>query len=270
MKCQYCGLDVDLPFKCPFCGKYFCSEHRLPEFHACQGIKRGSLYHGVPSGRWDETFKVSISRRFASSFSRLLYRVSSPVELVHLTLGVLLVMLVGLSISFVEMRLMNLLLMFYLALMFASSFILHELGHKFTAKYYGLWAEFRLSLIGVIITLISIFSPIIKIISPGAVIISGEATRENLGKIAISGPIINISLSMLLLALNLTLDIPSLFKIILAWGSIVNAYIAVFNLIPFGFLDGAKILWWNKYAWMMSFLMALTLAIVNLVLQGNY
>ncbi|MEM2341068.1 MAG: AN1-type zinc finger domain-containing protein [Candidatus Bathyarchaeia archaeon] len=262
MKCQYCGLDVDLPFKCPFCGRYFCAEHRLPEFHVCQGIKRGPLYHGVPLGRLDETIKVSILRRFSPGFFRFLHHVSSLVELAHLTLGVLLVMLVGFSLSFSEIH-VNLPSAFYLALIFTLSFILHEIGHKFTAKYYGLWAEFRLSLIGIMITLISVFSPIIKIISPGAVVISGEATRENLGKIALSGPIINISLSILLLALNLTLN--TSFKIILAWGSIVNAYVAVFNLIPFGFLDGAKIFWWNKYVWIISFLMALTLVAINLI-----
>ncbi|RLG97981.1 rhomboid family intramembrane serine protease, partial [Candidatus Bathyarchaeota archaeon] len=33
MKCQYCGAEEPLPFKCPFCGGYFCVEHRLPENH---------------------------------------------------------------------------------------------------------------------------------------------------------------------------------------------------------------------------------------------
>ncbi|MCD6445211.1 hypothetical protein J7L49_00270 [Candidatus Bathyarchaeota archaeon] len=34
-KCEYCGKEVDLPFKCPFCGHLFCIEHRLPEKHNC-------------------------------------------------------------------------------------------------------------------------------------------------------------------------------------------------------------------------------------------
>jgi len=34
-KCEYCGKEVELPFKCNFCGNYFCLEHRLPENHNC-------------------------------------------------------------------------------------------------------------------------------------------------------------------------------------------------------------------------------------------
>jgi len=33
--CQFCGGQVLLPFQCPFCMKYFCIEHRLPEKHSC-------------------------------------------------------------------------------------------------------------------------------------------------------------------------------------------------------------------------------------------
>ena len=34
-KCEYCGKEVLLPFRCHFCGGYFCLEHRLPENHDC-------------------------------------------------------------------------------------------------------------------------------------------------------------------------------------------------------------------------------------------
>ena len=34
-KCEYCGKEVLLPFRCHFCGGYFCLEHRLPENHNC-------------------------------------------------------------------------------------------------------------------------------------------------------------------------------------------------------------------------------------------
>ena len=33
--CYYCGREVDLPFRCPYCGLTFCSDHRLPEQHNC-------------------------------------------------------------------------------------------------------------------------------------------------------------------------------------------------------------------------------------------
>jgi len=39
-KCHYCKrLIKELPFKCSFCGKYYCPEHRLPEKHKCRGLK---------------------------------------------------------------------------------------------------------------------------------------------------------------------------------------------------------------------------------------
>jgi len=34
-KCEYCGAEVEFPFKCNYCGKYFCEAHRLLENHNC-------------------------------------------------------------------------------------------------------------------------------------------------------------------------------------------------------------------------------------------
>jgi hypothetical protein len=46
-KCEYCGVDVELPFECNFCGGYFCMEHRLPENHRCS-----SAPARTPLGHW--------------------------------------------------------------------------------------------------------------------------------------------------------------------------------------------------------------------------
>ncbi|MFZ1039454.1 MAG: AN1-type zinc finger protein, partial [Candidatus Bathyarchaeia archaeon] len=35
MSCDKCQKEVFLPFRCPYCGGSFCSEHRLPENHDC-------------------------------------------------------------------------------------------------------------------------------------------------------------------------------------------------------------------------------------------
>ncbi len=37
-KCQYCGKEVKLPYRCNYCGGFFCDDHRLPPKHDCQGI----------------------------------------------------------------------------------------------------------------------------------------------------------------------------------------------------------------------------------------
>ena len=36
VKCDVCGRETGLPFKCTYCGGAFCPEHRLPENHSCE------------------------------------------------------------------------------------------------------------------------------------------------------------------------------------------------------------------------------------------
>ncbi|MBO8182777.1 MAG: hypothetical protein H0Z28_08300 [Archaeoglobus sp.] len=37
--CDFCGNEITLPYKCPFCGGSFCDDHRLPPNHDCIGIE---------------------------------------------------------------------------------------------------------------------------------------------------------------------------------------------------------------------------------------
>jgi hypothetical protein len=37
--CSLCGTSALMGFTCSYCHDYFCAEHRLPEKHACRGIK---------------------------------------------------------------------------------------------------------------------------------------------------------------------------------------------------------------------------------------
>jgi len=39
-KCDVCGKEEYLPYKCKYCGGTFCVEHRLPEKHNCPGIRK--------------------------------------------------------------------------------------------------------------------------------------------------------------------------------------------------------------------------------------
>ena len=141
-----------------------------------------------------------------------------------------------------------------LSIAFMLSFILHELAHKFSAQHFNLWAEFRLTLQGALITLISMFLPF-KLISPGAVMIAGAGTKETVGKTAISGPVTNIILStscILIAALG-----QSLFLVV----AFINAFLAAFNLIPFGIMDGLKVFRWNKPVWATVFAAAAILTV---------
>lgn len=184
----------------------------------------------------------------------------SPMELKHLIPAALLIIGIGFSIVFYN----NYFNYNYFtsvgwgwtetsifAVLLTASFLIHEMAHKVTAQRSGLWAEFRLTTWGAIITLISVFTPL-RLISPGAVMIAGPARREDVGKISIAGPAVNLSISVVMLAAALvTTSLP--YYVLFFWIASFNAFIAVFNLIPFGILDGHKIFSWNKAVWAAAF-----------------
>jgi Zn-dependent protease len=176
----------------------------------------------------------------------------------HLTIAALLVVGIGLSIGFYSNYGYAMLIAF--AVILTASFLLHEIAHKIVAQREGLWAEFRLTLIGAILTLISVITPVLKIISPGAVMISGLADTRYAGKISIAGPATNMALSTMFLAL--TFLFPQ-YAAILALVAFFNAWIAVFNLIPIGILDGFKVFTWNKKNWALAFIVSVILLIFS-------
>jgi len=54
-KCSYCRRIIrDLPFKCRYCGKYYCSKHRLPEDHKCHELEE---YKKGNKERWKKIIK---------------------------------------------------------------------------------------------------------------------------------------------------------------------------------------------------------------------
>jgi Zn-dependent protease len=159
----------------------------------------------------------------------------------------------GVGFTYFLTTVTDLLSLSILSIAFTLSFLLHEIAHKFSAQYFNIWAEFRLTMQGALITLISIFLPF-KIISPGAVMLVGSGTRETVGKTAVSGPVTNIIISTfcIMIAAITTAD---LFLIV----AFINALLAVFNLIPFGILDGLKVFKWNKTIWAVAFAAAIVL-----------
>lgn len=195
----------------------------------------------------------------------------SPTEIRHLALSVLLVMGVGFSIFFdlfdPSFSLPSLLsspeILIGSSSVFVSVFLLHEIAHKLVAQRYGLWAEFRLTMFGALITLISIFSPFFKIISPGAVMIAGFADKDTVGKTAVAGPATNLVLSIVSFAFYLFLPRP--FATVALLSAAFNAWIALFNLIPLGILDGWKVFNWNKIVWIMVFAASVALTILTFV-----
>ena len=141
-----------------------------------------------------------------------------------------------------------------MVLIVVLSFFTHELGHKFTAQRMGLWSEYRMFPMGLIIAvLMSMFGFLFA--APGVVYIRGFVDKEQDGKISMAGPATNIVLAVVGLALAIALNgQPLMVPFYLLF--ILNASLALFNLLPFGILDGAKILRWNTAVWTLMIIIA--------------
>jgi Zn-dependent protease len=250
-----------LPFRCPYCNGYFCSSHRLPENHECPEIWRARApREAAPrvtiESRTPYEYKVTFEPRPSAKTFWF-----SPTEIRHLTISALLVTAVGFSL--VRFQFVGTDVLIGSALVFVSVFLLHEVAHKLTAQHFGLWAEFRLTLFGALLTLISIISPF-KIISPGAVMIAGYADKEIVGKTAMAGPATNLLLSAVsFLSFVYLPDLPKSFSTIILLSAVFNAWIALFNLFPFGILDGWKVFNWDKKVWAIAFALSVVLTFLS-------
>jgi len=125
-------------------------------------------------------------------------------------------------------------------------FLLHELAHKFVARRYGCLAEFRAfdQMLYLAVGLAAFIGFIFA--APGAVMISGMVTRKENGIISLAGPLMNYVLAGLFFAAGIF--IPA-FVSVFSLGFGINAWLGLFNLLPFGNFDGRKIFDWNKVIW---------------------
>ena len=146
----------------------------------------------------------------------------------------------------------------------APAFVLHEIGHKIIAKYYGCWAEFRADpkglQTGILISAITGF----LFMAPGAVMVAGMVSKKQNGHIAIAGPLVNLSLFIVGIPLGILLfilfgitasepvlntsgiSINGICYMFVQWWLGVNAFLGLFNMIPYGPLDGLKIKGWSE------------------------
>lgn len=130
------------------------------------------------------------------------------------------------------------------------AFLFHELAHKFVAQRFGVAAYYKMSPQLLLLSLVTMILPF-KFVAPGAVVIEPykfgrwgyrvkHLTPNELGLIAVSGILVNLFFALTLRLVN----IPIIQTI-----AVLNAWLAFFNLIPFGPLDGRKVLRWNTMFW---------------------
>ena len=150
----------------------------------------------------------------------------------------------------------------FLAIYFPTSLLavgtgvgLHEVMHKVVAQRYGLWAEFRYNLRGLLLAFVFAFFGFI-FGAPGATWISGTVTSEQNGRISAAGPITNLLVGgASFAALRILGPLPPItlasfaLRTMVSEVAIVNVVLAGFNMLPILPLDGAKVWHWNKGAY---------------------
>lgn len=137
-----------------------------------------------------------------------------------------------------------------------TAFVSHELAHKISAQRRGYWAEFRMSPIGLIVSLITAYIGFIWA-APGATVIGGMSTPEDWGRTSLAGPATNFGFAVLFFGSSLAISAlhPSekTFSGALLFLAYINGWFGAFNMIPIGPLDGAKVWRWSKSTWAVSF-----------------
>jgi Zn-dependent protease len=250
VQCDFCDVVEAIPFKCRYCKGSFCSSHRLPTSHRCAFL---SEYLAQPARSREYLERIqgkagSPPERLKTMVKDVVLLRFSKVEVLHLAIATALVTAVGLS-------LFNYVLRPEFLLIFATAFLLHELGHKFLAQFYRAWAEFRVLLFGAAITAFAAlpFSPV-KFIAPGVVWVSGNLSISRNGKVSWIGPLTNIVMSAGFLLAFYLISGHSNFRVeqLLVLGAKFNSFIALFNMIPFMGLDGEKIFGWKKKIWILT------------------
>jgi|HubBroStandDraft_2_1064218.scaffolds.fasta_scaffold34006_3 Zn-dependent protease len=143
-----------------------------------------------------------------------------------------------------------------------TGFLAHELAHKVSAERRGFWAEFRMSPTGLVFSLVTALFGFL-FAAPGATVIGGMGSAPDWGKTSLAGPALNLvegsvfaAAGFGVLALSGSTGAVG-FLVRLAF---VNAWFAAFNLLPFGPLDGRKVLRWSAPVWAASFVVSVAFA----------
>ncbi len=157
-----------------------------------------------------------------------------------------------------------------LLLAIGPAFLFHEIGHKIVAKKNGCWAEFRADPKGLRFGILLSFFIGILFMAPGAVMVAGLVTRRQNGHIALAGPAVNFGLFLIGIPIwGIILGLTGAFEadisgsLYLVGGQLVwqkmlidagrywigaNLALGLFNMIPWGPLDGLKVKDWSENA----------------------
>ena len=247
VKCDKCGAEIEgLPYRCKYCGGTFCVWHHLPEEHDCPGLHKAASTYALE--RAERLERAATSARPRSALAAVFY----PGEARDLAIGVSAVALAYLY----PYSLTGALLALLVAL---TAYLPHELAHKLAAQRYGYAARYVLSRWGLLLTLLSAlpFAPL-RFIVPGYVLVSGYGlSKREHGVISAVGPAVNLTMAALALLAAPASRVA---------GEVLNAnaFIAAFNLLPLGPLDGRKVAEWRPALWLLMLFVAVALLAIGL------
>ena len=141
------------------------------------------------------------------------------------------------------------------------AFLLHELAHKVVAVRFGQVAAFKADYGMLFLAVMSAFAGFL-FAAPGAVVHRGRITARENGLIALAGPVTNIGLAAVFLPLMLFG--PGLLGLVGQRGVSINLLLAGFNMIPYGPLDGKKVIGWSKSVYLAVAVPSVLLAVFAL------
>ena len=169
------------------------------------------------------------------------------------------------------------------------AFVFHELAHRIAARRYGFQAVYHVWIPGLILAMGAALLGFLFAAPGGVHIQIGENTAENrakLGKSALAGPIVNMVLAVIFAVFTLTFayfvdsyltSTGKSLSQLASWvnpvfgicviGVEINAWLAFFNLIPWGNFDGNKVFQWNKKVWIIIFLGSIALYVLTYFAQ---
>jgi len=152
---------------------------------------------------------------------------------------------------------------------FTPGFLVHEIAHKIQARKYGCWAEFRASPSGLRWGVLLAAIVGIVFMAPGAVMVAGNTTKEQFGKVALAGPVSNVVLWCIGLAFAVAIGgAGGIADDVIHYWMWANGILGALNMLPFGPLDGKKIKTWSDVVFWLWLTITFSMVWFNLTELG--